>query len=207
MDTDFERFTTRKQHESFCKHLISSKHLHLPYLLFIAQFHEELAKRPIKNFDWNNYKNGFKAVFEEGEVQDKTFSYHTCLDGWMVKVKGKRPNVDRFKKKDVVKAFRNEVMDQMRDVRFESGLGGKGREWHVGHDWENGDAHAHILRDFVQVYSVDWKAVEVGLKAQRMHHDYKSAYLVDKDLAIKWRAYHRQRAAGMRMERAEHNRL
>ena len=195
---DFERFNTRKQHTDYCKRLIASNQLDVPYLTYIARFHPKLKGRPIIEFTWN-CTGGFKAVFEDGESD--TFSYKTCVDGWMTEVKG--APVKDYHNADVTLAFRNEVLEQTRAVRNRSALP-RGHELHVGHDWENGNAFKDILKDFVANKSLDLKTIGVE-KREMPGVDYKVIYLADAKLADSWREYHKSRAEGMRMERAEDN--
>jgi hypothetical protein len=170
----------------------------VPYLKYLARFHGKLQGRPIAGFTWNT-TGGFKAVFDGGE--SVTFSYNTCLDGWMTAVKG--APVKDYRKADVTEAFRNEVAEQTRDVRYSSGLP-RGADYHVGHDWENGNAFKNILKDFVAEKSLDLESIAID-KRDMPDIDYKVPHIADAELAHSWREYHRSRAGGMRMERAEDN--
>ena len=75
------------------------------------------------------------------DEESVTFSYITCIDGWMTEVK--EAPVKDYRKADVTLAFRNEVSEQTRDVRIRSGLP-HGHELHVGPDWEIGNAFKDI---------------------------------------------------------------
>ena len=193
-------FELRCEHTDYCKSLIKSRQIDVPYLTYITQFHPNLKGRPIIDFTWNS-TGGFKAVFKDGNT--KTFSYKECIDGWMTEVKG-APTKNKHPE-HVTKAFRNEVWDQTKAVRNRNGLTGRGKEYHVGHPWEEGNAAKDILKDFVAMKSLDLKSVEVEFKRPGPNFDFKIPYLVDTELAQSWREYHKNRATNMRMERAEDN--
>ena len=68
------------------------------------------------------------------------------------------------------------MFDQTRDVRNRTGLYGRGAEYHVGHDWENGNAFKYILDDFVSMKSLDLESLRIE---KRNRLDYKVPYLAD----------------------------
>ena len=87
-------------------------------------------------------------------------------------------------------------------MRILNGLSGRGREFHVGHAWENGDAFKVILKDFMAEKSLNLDSI--GVEEREIPGiDYKRIYVFDTKLADSWRDYHKSRAGGMRMERAE----
>jgi hypothetical protein len=77
----FPDFRTRLQHENYCKHLIASKQLDVPYLSYIAQFRKKLSDRTITDYIWNDRSNGFAVVFASGET-DNFRTTNASTGGW-----------------------------------------------------------------------------------------------------------------------------
>jgi hypothetical protein len=63
----------------------------------------------------------------------------------------------------------------MHPVRADNDLIGHGDDWHVGHDWENGDAFKDILQDFITVNDIDFKQLALEWKQVACKH--KSPFL------------------------------
>ena len=141
------------------------------------------------------------SVFPDG--RSETFSYQKCLDQWMATKTQKTPR--STSNGEVCRVFRNEILDQMRDVRFKARLGGQGNEFHVGHDWQKGNAFIKILKDFCAKRKIDICSIRICWRKQKAYHQYNSPYLVDIDLAKEWKCWHLMRSKGMRMEPAYQN--
>jgi hypothetical protein len=153
----------------------------------------------VREFVWNDRIIGFAAIFDTVHVV--TCSYHACIDDWMVLTKG-APRWS-YQKQNLTNAFRLAIRHQMRRVRDDNDLLGEGKDWHVGHDWENNDAFKEILQDFISVIDIDFKKLTLEWKQGEFRH--MSPFLTNSGLEKSWIDYHAIRAAGMRMERAQDN--
>lgn len=195
----FQGITTRKQHVEKCKQLIACRRIDKEYLLFIAGFHGKLRYRNIVDFRFSS--NGFVAVFENGIYE--TFSYKACLDGWMATIKGIPIKYNHTE--HVIRAFRNEICPQTWAVRKSNDREGQGAEYHVGHDWENGNSFHAIYSDFLKINTLKSEDIKLTRRKMKDTFEYPSTFLEDADLAIRWREYHKSRGHGLRMELAKDN--
>ncbi len=89
-------------------------------------------------------------------------------------------------------------------MRNRHGHACRGTEYHVGYNWTNGNAFKDILKDFVAMESLDLESIGVE-KRDIPDIYYKVIYLADTKVADSWMEYHKRRAGGMCMERAEDN--
>lgn len=197
----FSNFKTRKEHEHYVKSMIGNGAIHEKYISVLASFHPKCYGAV--GFTFNKPKNGFVAIFPDG--RHATFSYHKCLDRWMAN-KNQRPPCSRCKE-EVYKAFRNEILSQMRDIRFAAGFGGQGADFHVGHDWQSGNSFIRILKEFLSERNMenDILSIKIHSRRQNEHQQYNSPYLTDDELAREWKSWHYTRSRGMRMETAHDN--
>jgi hypothetical protein len=117
-------FTSKLRHATFYKYLIDSKQIDVLYLSYLAYFHYKLANRNVREFVWDDRRNGFAAVFDFGEVD--TFSYYKRIDGWMALTKGAPPR--SYQKQNLTDAFLLGVRSHMHRVRVENDFVGQGDE-------------------------------------------------------------------------------
>ena len=119
---------------------------------------------------------GLVAVMSDGRIVP--FSYAKCIKG-------------TSSVQEVKKAFRNEVLDQTRGVRFSQNAGGN-QDVHVGHVGPTEfDA---IVALFLSTQGKHVTDIEITNKKQREYHLYESPYLRDTKLAHQFRIFHKVHA-------------
>lgn len=101
-------------------------------------------------------------------------------------------NSVHFKEKNVREAFRNEVLDQTRKVRFHAGYGGRGAEMHVGHVGNN--EFKALCDKFLSNKGLSISNISVEKRKQRSHHKYDCWYFTNTELANSWSQFHQENA-------------
>ena len=128
--------------------------------------------------------NGFVAVLSNGS--EMSFSKKH------LKNNNKCVDTTLLHKGYVQEAFRNEVLDQTRDMRISEGYGGRGADMHVSHIGQT--EFKALWSNFLNNKNLCMDKVQVKKKKQRSHHLYECWYFTDRDLARDWKDFHKEHA-------------
>lgn len=202
----FEHFRLKKEFVELCRHNTKAKIIDVALLTFLVEnhprFHEKISG--FVGFGFNERGDGFVALFQNPS-RSEPFSFKACIDGIFAN-RGQGSRRGDPLARDVRNAFRTEISDQTESVRVLSGKVGQGKEWHVGHDNENGNSFQAILKDFLasrNIVCVD--NIAIDWRFTKWSSEFKSPFLVNAALSASWREFHASRARGMRMETAREN--
>jgi len=170
----------------------------LDHALFtrLFQTHPKYAKkcagRCISHWEVADANRGIRVVFVNKSTD--TVSWRTMVKSYC---RGSKLAAQKAHMKDLCKAFRCEVRDQIARFRTQAGLL-NGVTHHVGHDYETGLRFIELLKAFIQLHSLQPSALQIVYRSNVLHE------LADRTLATLWRKYH-QKHAVLRMETARAN--
>ena len=185
----------KKQFVALCRHHTSERVIDVDFLKLLVENHPRFESKlsGYIGFGFNERGDGFVAMFEN-PIRTEPFSFKTCIDGVFEKrnLGSRRGNPLA---RDVMKAFRTEISDQTERVRILGKKVGRGKDWHVGHDNENGDSFQAILSDFLSSTNIDCvDDIALVWSLTKWSNEYKLPFLADADLSKTWRDFHARRA-------------
>ena len=177
------------------------------FLQWMVSLHSNARKREnvIYVYPGRLIDKCFYVRYSDGRPDVSISLFIHCMK--YVNTKKTRHEIEQdMHQEQVNKAFRNEVLDQTREVRRQAGLVGDGANTHVGHGAE--DPHYGIRDDFLCIRETNFKEFARDAKIKQVYKDeygYKIPKFEDRKCAKDWSRFHQENAR-CSMQTAEENR-